>query len=182
MAIPIATSQRFSTTAHAILSGSPLIRSRACRWLATWVGTVGKRSILAPPGSNFGWPYLEGTQQTGGYKNLSEALEFYSNSNVNPNSLDDQPAVAPFLARSHGAPDRANAIMVGDFYNDNTLMFGDVNNGTLYAATLDSDREVVDVEVFDANASFIVDMEMGPDNQLYGVNLVSGQILRWQAS
>jgi glucose/arabinose dehydrogenase len=134
------------------------------------------------PGSNFGWPYLEGTQQTGGYKNLSEALEFYSNGNVNPNSLDDQPAVAPFLARSHGAPDRANAIMVGDFYNDNTLMFGDVNNGTLYAATLDSDREVVDVEVFDANASFIVDMEMGPDNQLYGVNLVSGEILRWQAS
>jgi hypothetical protein len=126
--------------------------------------------------------YLEGTQQTGGYNNLSEALEFYSNGNVNPNSLDDQPAVAPFLARSHGAPDRANAIMVGDFYNDNTLMFGDVNNGTLYAATLDSDREVVDVEVFDANASFIVDMEMGPDNQLYGVNLVSGQILRWQAS
>jgi hypothetical protein len=24
-----------------------------------------------------------------------------------------------------------------------------------------------------------VDMEMGPDGKLYGVNLVSGQILRW---
>ncbi len=129
-------------------------------------------------GSNFGWPYLEGPNPTGGYNTLPQAVSFYNNGNRNDPS--DAAALFPLLPRSHGAPDNANAIVVGDYYNSNTLMFGDVNGGTLYAATLDSNREVSNVQVFDSNNRFVVDMKMGPDGKLYGVNLVSGSILRWE--
>jgi len=129
-------------------------------------------------GSNFGWPYLEGPNPTGGYRDLPQAVSFYNNGNRNNPS--DSAAVFPLLSRSHGAPDRANAIVVGDYYNNNTLMFGDVNNGTLYAATLNSNRQVTNVQEFDSNNRFVVDMKMGPDGKLYGVNLVSGSILRWE--
>ncbi|WP_017297409.1 DUF4347 domain-containing protein [Nodosilinea nodulosa] len=132
------------------------------------------------PGSNFGWPYLEGPAKQGrGYGNLDQAIAFYNNGNVNPGSPNPEAAVFPILSRSHGAPDQANAIMVGDFYNSNTLMFGDIINGTLYAATLNASRQVTNVQVFDSGLSYVVDMEVGPDGKLYGVNLVSGSIVRW---
>lgn len=130
-----------------------------------------------PAGSNFGWPYLEGPDRTGGYQDLPQAISFYNNGNRN--NPGDTAAAFPLLPRSHGAPDSANAITVGDFYNSTTLMFGDVNNGTLYAATFDANRQISNVQVFDSNIPFVVDMKMGPDNRLYGVDLVSGEILRW---
>jgi glucose/arabinose dehydrogenase len=131
-------------------------------------------------GSNFGWPYIEGPNRTGGYQNLAQAISFYNNGNRN--NPGDQTAVFPLLSRSHGAPDNANAIMVGDFYNSNTLMFGDVNGGTLYAATLNASRQISNVQVFDANLPYVVDMEMGPDGRLYGLDLVTGSILRWNSA
>ncbi|MEM8502625.1 MAG: DUF4347 domain-containing protein [Cyanobacteria bacterium P01_D01_bin.1] len=130
-------------------------------------------------GSNFGWPYFEGPERTGGYQSLSQAIAFYNNGNITPGSPSNQAAVFPTLSRIHGAPDNARAIMVGDFYNEDTLMFGDVNNGTLYAATLDASRQVTDVKLFDSDISYVVDMEVGPDGRLYGVSLISGQVLRW---
>ncbi|MEO1592302.1 MAG: Calx-beta domain-containing protein [Cyanobacteria bacterium J06632_22] len=145
------------------------------------IGDVGWNSFeeinTGPAGSNFGWPYFEGPNQTGGYQSLAQAIAFYNNGNRN--NPGDDPAVFPILSRTHGAPDRANAITVGDFYNSNTLMFGDVNGGTLYAATLDNNRQVTNVQVFDSGIPFVVDMKMGPDGRLYGVDLVSGRILRW---
>lgn len=130
------------------------------------------------PGSNFGWPYLEGPNPTGGYQDLSSAISFYNNGNRN--NPGDTTAIFPLLSRTHGAPDNARAITVGDFYNSNTLMFGDVNNGTLYAATFDSNRQISNVQVFDSNIPFVVDMKTGPDGRLYGVDLVSGEILKWE--
>ncbi|MGF1514909.1 MAG: Calx-beta domain-containing protein [Elainellaceae cyanobacterium] len=147
------------------------------------IGDVGWNSFeeinTGVAGSNFGWPYLEGPNQTGSYQDLPQAISFYSNGNRN--EPGDAAAVFPILSRTHGNPDRANAITVGDFYNDNTLIFGDVNGGTLYAATLDSDRQVTNVQVFDSDIPFVVDMKMGPDDRLYGVDLPSGEILRWDA-
>ena len=145
------------------------------------IGDVGWNSWeeinTGAPGSNFGWPYLEGPNQTGSYQNLSQAISFYSNGNRN--NVNDQAAVFPILSRSHGAPDFANAIQVGDFYNSNTLMFGDIVNGTLYAATLDINRQVSNIQVFDSNIPYVVDMKMGPDGRLYGLDLVTGELLRW---
>ena len=145
------------------------------------VGDVGWNSWeeinTGPAGSNFGWPYLEGPNRTGGYQDLSQAITFYNNGNRN--SPADQPAVFPLLSRSHGAPDNAGAITVGDFYNDNTLMFGDVINGTLYVATVSASRQITNVQVFDSNIPYIVDIEKGPDGWLYGADLGTGTIKRW---
>uniref|UniRef100_UPI00286B7EAC Calx-beta domain-containing protein n=1 Tax=Chamaesiphon sp. OTE_8_metabat_110 TaxID=2964696 RepID=UPI00286B7EAC len=145
------------------------------------IGDVGWNSWeeinTGAPGANFGWPYLEGNDRTGSYRDLPQAGVFYNNGNRNNES--DPVAVFPILARSHGAPDFANAIMVGDFYNSNTLIFGDVNGGTLYAASLDGNRQVTNIQVFDDNIPYIVDAEMGPDGRLYGVDLVTGAIVRW---
>jgi glucose/arabinose dehydrogenase len=129
------------------------------------------------PGSNFGWPYLEGPNRTGGYSSLAQAISFYNNGNRN--NPTDAAAVFPLLSRSHGAPDNANAIIVGDFYNASTLIFGDVNGGTFYAATLNASRQISNVQVFDSGIPFYVDMEMGPDGRLYAVNLGGGSIVRW---
>jgi len=130
------------------------------------------------PGSNFGWPYIEGPNRTGGYQDLSQAISFYNNGNRN--NPGDAAAVFPVLSRSHGAPDSATAIIVGDFYNANTLMFGDIVGGVLYAATLNAaTRQVTNVQVFDSGVPYVVDMEMGPDGRLYGTNLVNGTVLRW---
>ncbi|NJN32104.1 MAG: DUF4347 domain-containing protein [Synechococcales cyanobacterium RM1_1_8] len=129
-------------------------------------------------GSNFGWPYLEGPEPTGGYATLPQAVSFYNQGNRNNPS--DSAAIFPLLSRSHGEPDNANAIMVGDYYNSKTLMFGDLNGGTLYAATLNSNRQVSNIQVFDTDNRFVVDMKMGPDGKLYGVSLTTGSILRWE--
>ncbi|MBX2862601.1 MAG: DUF4347 domain-containing protein [Leptolyngbyaceae cyanobacterium MAG.088] len=146
------------------------------------IGDVGWTSWeeinTGPAGSNFGWPYIEGPDPTGGYQDLAQAIAFYDNGNRN--NPGDTAAVVPLLPRSHGAPDNANAIVVGDFYNSNTLMFGDVNNGTLYAATLDDNRQVTNVQVFDSGIPYVVDMKMGPDGILYGVDLFFGNILSWE--
>jgi glucose/arabinose dehydrogenase len=128
------------------------------------------------PGSNFGWPYLEGPNRNA-YQSLEQAVAFYNNGNRN--HPDDPQAVFPILARSHGAPDNSTAILMGDFYSTNLMTFGDINSGRLYAATLDSDRNVTNIQIFDSDIPYIVDMEMGPDNQLYGVNIALGTILRW---
>lgn len=132
------------------------------------------------PGSNFGWPYLEGPERPGGYSDLEQAIAFYDNGNVNPNSPSLFPAVAATISRSHGAPDFANAIAVGDFYDDNTLVFGDINSGTIYAATLDDDRAISNLQVLDSEVPFVVDIEVGPDGYLYGTSLFSGTIERWE--
>ena len=129
------------------------------------------------PGTNFGWPYFEGPNRTGGYRDLPQAISFYNNGDRN--NSGDAPAVLPILPRSHGAPDNDNAIVVGDFFNNNTLMFGDLINGTMYAATLNDSRAVSSIQVFDSGIPYIVDMEMGPDGRLYGVDLPTGTIVRW---
>jgi glucose/arabinose dehydrogenase len=147
------------------------------------VGDVGWTSWeeinTGPAGSNFGWPYLEGPNPTGSYSDLAQAIAFYNNGNRN--NPGDQAAVFPLLSRSHGAPDNANGITLGGFYDNNTLVFDDLVNGTLYAASLDADRKISSVQVFDSNLPYIVDLQKGPDGNLYGADLVSGSIVRWDA-
>ncbi|GET42875.1 DUF4347 domain-containing protein [Microseira wollei] len=124
-------------------------------------------------GVNFGWPYYEGgngvsLQQSTGYANLPEAQAFYNSG---------QSVTAPIYARSHA--NGAIAIIMGDFYDNNRLIFGDVGEGNIYEATLDQNRNISAVRVFDSGLPNVVDMEKGPDGNMYGVNLGNGTIFRW---
>jgi glucose/arabinose dehydrogenase len=152
------------------------------------VGDVGASSFeevnTGPPGSNFGWPYFEGPEVQRGYSTLQQARDFYANGNVNPGSPDTTPAVLPLLSLSHLNPENATAITQGDFYNDNTLIFGDVRQGTIFEATLGTDRSIETVSLFDTlpGPGGLVDLRMGPDNLLYAVSLGNNTIYRWTPS
>ena len=67
----------------------------------------------------------------------------------------------------------------GDFYTDNLMFFADVYNGNLYAATFDANRQISGIQVVDTSMPYIVDLQKGPDNWIYGVDLLSGAIRRW---
>lgn len=140
------------------------------------VGWTAWEEINTGRGVNFGWPYYEGgngtsLRQTTGYQNMSEAQAFY-------NSGGDQKVTAPIYAQTHGG-DGAVAIIMGDFYDDNRLIFGDVGNGNIYEVTLGQTRQVSNVRVFDSGLTYVVDMEKGPNGNMYGVNMGEGTIFEW---
>jgi hypothetical protein len=68
---------------------------------------------------------------------------------------------------------------MGDFYDNNRLIYGDVGEGNIYEATLDQNRNITGTRVFDSGLPNVVDMEKGPDGNMYGVNLGNGTIFRW---
>jgi glucose/arabinose dehydrogenase len=152
------------------------------------IGDVGWNSWeeinTAAPGANFGWPYLEGPDRTGGYSTLDSAQLFYNNGNVNPSSPSNQPAVFPIVQLNHSSPDNFSAVIVGDFYNSDTLIYSDLVSGRLFSATLNANRQVSSQSQFDSGASYIVDVKLGPDGNLYGSSLFNatfgpGEIVRW---
>ncbi len=137
------------------------------------VGWTQWEEINRGRGVNFGWPYYEGgngvsLQQSTGYANLPEAQAFYASG---------QSVTAPIYARSHA--NGAIAIVMGDFYDNNRLIYGDVGEGNIYEATLDQNRNITGIRVFDSGLPNVVDMEKGPDGNMYAVNLGNGTIFRW---
>jgi glucose/arabinose dehydrogenase len=148
------------------------------------VGDVGwnawEEINTGPTGSNFGWPYLEGPGVSA-YNTSSSVLPLLNPfiQNGYRNSPSDQPAVFPLVSLSHGGPDNFSAVVIGDFYNNDTLIYGDLYSGRVFATTLNSGRQVTETKVLDGSSPYIVDFEMGPDGRLYGVDLLSGLIVRW---
>lgn len=154
-----------------------------------YVGDVGWNSWeeinAATRGGNFGWPYFEGTPQNLGYITLPQAQDFLRSG---------QPVIAPILSRSHTAsqnPDgrEATALIMGDFYSGTALpsiyrgalFYSDAGLGTIYATTLNANGTVNTTQVLDTITG-VVDMETGPDGNLYYVSLFGGEIGRWRAS
>jgi hypothetical protein len=140
------------------------------------------------PGSNFGWPYLEGTGQTPRYRFLPQATQFYNNGNINIGSPDPNPAVAPLISISRSELSGAieGAIIVSDFYDDNTFLFGDITTGNFFSASLNDDRSVRQITPFENVPISTVSFRKGPDNLLYAVSLDlpgtlggEGVIYRW---
>jgi hypothetical protein len=145
------------------------------------VGDVGwftaEEVNTGPAGSNFGWPYYEGLERTPSYRNSASALLFYQNGDVNPGSPDTNPAVSPLLVST--GPDRLRAILVSDFYDENTFLYGDFASGRFFSATLDADRSIDQINPFNDVPPGIVSLRVGPDNLLYGAALGEGLIYRW---
>ncbi len=143
------------------------------------VGDVGWNTTeevnTGPPGSNFGWPYFEGNQQTQEYRFLPQAQAFYQNGNVNPGSPDQMPAVAPLI--SLGRSD-ARAVLVSDFYDENTFLYGDFVTGRFFAKTLNDDRSIKQVNPFMNVPPGTVVFRKGPDNLLYASD--RRNLFRWE--
>ncbi|MEO0768905.1 MAG: PQQ-dependent sugar dehydrogenase, partial [Cyanobacteria bacterium J06649_4] len=133
------------------------------------------------PGANFGWPYFEGgsgeSLRTGGYDALPEAQAFYNTG---------QQTVPSLYALNHSA-DGINAIVMGDVYTGDAypdryqgdVFFGDLGQGIIRTLSLDNSGNVTSVDTFDTVEPYVVQIQEGPDGQLYYVNQLDGTVKRW---
>ncbi|NNE00343.1 MAG: sugar dehydrogenase, partial [Pirellulaceae bacterium] len=152
-----------------------------------YVGDVGwttwEEVNTGGPGTNFGWPYYEGgqgvsIQTAGGYANLSEAQVFYASG---------AEVTAGSVALNH-ATDGINAIVLGDVIRGGDLgqqyegdvFFNDLGQGIVRNASIDANGVVTNVDVFATGAQYVVAMRQGPDGSLYFVDLLDGEIGKWQ--
>ena len=135
------------------------------------VGWTQWEEINTGRGANFGWPAFEGgngvSLQTGRYRDLQVVQDYYA---TNPT------VTAPAWARLHS--DGARAIVMGDFVSDayanqyaDTLLFTDIGDQILRAATIDASGNITDVDVVSSGVGFIVDIQTGPDGLLYYVDI-----------
>ena len=144
------------------------------------IGDVGWRTWeelnTAGAGANFGWPYFEGDFRTSEYQDFPDAQDFY---NSNPN------VASPNLSLNHNTG--INAIIMGDIYDGNAypdkyrgdVFFNDVGRGIVSHANIDGSGNISGVEVFDQGNQFVVQMNTGPDGNLYYVDLDDGTVGRW---
>lgn len=136
------------------------------------VGWTQWEEINVGRGANFGWPAFEGgsdgSLQTQRYRDLAEVQAYYA---TNPD------VTAPAWARLHS--DGARAIIMGDFvsgsayptqYQD-ALLFTDIGDQVLRAATFDASGAISDVSIVSAGVGFIVDIQRGADGYLYYVDI-----------
>lgn len=150
-----------------------------------WVGDVGwtqwEELNQAGPGANFGWPYYEGesgtSSQTGGYRDLPAAQEFYNSGQ----------SVTPSIFALNHAASGINAIIMGDIYRGNLfpeeyrgdIFFNDLGQGIVRNLNLNDQGQVESVATFDTGATAVVQIQTGPDGNLYYVDLDNGQVGRW---
>ena len=134
-----------------------------------------------PAGTNFGWPYYEGGQgvnrQTPSYAGLPQARAFYqSGAYAKPGSI----------ALAHGAGSDTivlGAVTEGLVYGpqyDGDVFYNDLARGVVRHADMNANGDLVSTQVFTTGAAYVVDMQQGPDNFLYYVNLVEGTVGRWE--
>ncbi len=152
-----------------------------------YIGDVGWSSYeeinAGEPGANFGWPFFEGgkgqNSRTSQYENLPEAAEFYANTKVTPG----------IYSASH-EQDGANAIVLGDIYTGDKLpakykgdlFFSDLQTGVVNNANLDANGNIESIEQFATGAQYVVQTVQSPDGDLYYVNVVEGEVGRWEVT
>ncbi len=126
---------------------------------------------------NFGWPFYEGVEDGSLGQPIYQGLGL-------PYPGQSQ-VISPYLSFAHGDPDKPfNAIVAGEIYRgniyptefNNDLFFGDFNQGDIY--TIDVSDPTKTIRKI-TNHSFIADMVLGPDGYMYFIDLVRGQIGRW---
>ena len=147
-----------------------------------YIGDVGWNTweeINAGRGKNFGWPFYEGgsgvSNQTGGYKDLSEAQTYYGSGAT---------VTAPMWARTHSSG--GVAIVAGDFYTgsvypssyQNALFLSDFGDNELRVLRTNANGTLNSVTAVGLDIGAVVEMSMGRDGYLYLVDLADGKVSR----
>ena len=133
--------------------------------------------VVTGRGKNFGWPCYEGGNtsniQQGGYSSLASCQSLYnSNQTVTP----------PVYGYVHVG---GSSIQVGDFYTGNAypaqyknaLFISDFNQKWIKYLKFNSSGAVTSVNSFGTEAG-IVQTTVGPDTNLYVMNIYQGKIKR----
>jgi glucose/arabinose dehydrogenase len=154
------------------------------------VGDVGwtfREEINVGRGKNFGWPYFEGPDPTGGYNARPESQAFFA-ANGQANTT------APAYFYNHVGP--SNAIVVGDFYRgplqayQNGLFVSDVAAGTVKVEFFNAAGTQIDTtkEISLAQNFFgVVQLNSGADGSMYYATIgqegtTQGTIGRWRVA
>jgi glucose/arabinose dehydrogenase/PKD repeat protein len=158
-----------------------------------WVGDVGFNSWeeidRVPDASqvrNYGWPCYEGDERQAGYEavGLDACTSLYS----------DASALPPFFAYDHdkplgdACPAGSSSISGMAFYDGaafpaayrGALFFADYSRGCIWAMLpgADGTPDPATLQVFASGAGGPVDLEVGPDGDLYYADVFDGQIRR----
>lgn len=146
-----------------------------------YVGNVGfhyHESIArATPGANFGWPCIDGVipHRRARFTPICNTLDYATiePSDVNYPHLRTQAAV---IGGDFNFGDALPADTRGDFF------FGDYIRGWVRRAELGSDGRIVRVLPVLTNVGNLVDMQFGPDGNLYVLSYGGGSLSRITAS
>jgi glucose/arabinose dehydrogenase/PKD repeat protein len=162
-----------------------------------WIGDVGwntweeiDRQPSPATFTNFGWPCYEGTPQQSGYSSLALCRELYS--------AGGSAVAAPYYAYKHGVavvpgescPTDSGSSITGLAFATATtpypapyntaLFFADHSRNCIWAMLQGTDGlpDPASLRTFDAGAANPVDLELGPDGNLYYADLDGGTIRR----
>ncbi len=138
---------------------------------------------IVTKGYNGGWPAFEGKQGTPerapGYQGLPAIQAFYNSG---------QPTNAATYAYQHNG---SNALLAGAYYTGNSfpsvwkdkLFVTDVSQGWVDALSFNADGSFASSQRFDQDPSLrlITNMSVGPDGNLYFVDLDNAKIGRWRS-
>lgn len=150
-----------------------------------YIGETGLVSFeeinTGPAGTNFGWPFYEGSQgvnsRTPSYQNLPQAQAFYNSGAT---------ASPAFIAQPH--TDGTDVIVLGSvaeglYYGpqyDGDVFYLDFASGIVRHGNVDASGNLTSIGVFTTGANFVVDLQQGPDGLLYYVDIVSGSVGRFE--
>jgi Legume lectin domain/PA14 domain/Glucose / Sorbosone dehydrogenase/Calx-beta domain len=138
---------------------------------------------IVTKGYNGGWPAYEGAQGTAvrapGYEGLPEIQAFYASGT---------PTNAAAYAYLHNG---SNSLLAGAYYTGNTypsvwkdtLFVTDVAQGWVDALSFNGDGSLASSRRFDEDPSlkFVTNMAVGPDGNMYFVDLDNQKIGRWRS-
>jgi glucose/arabinose dehydrogenase len=145
-----------------------------------YVGDVGwnrdEEINVATAGANFGWPCYEGTERQSGYEPFAECQALYA---LGPSAVKQ-----PLYSWPHN--NDSTSVTGGAFYTGasypadyhGAYFFGDYVRGRLYFLKVDEQDNLLSVSEFAMGVDGVVDIEIGPDTNLYYLAITHGELRR----
>jgi len=146
-----------------------------------YVGDVGADTYeeinVATKGANLGWPCFEGPFRQSGYEPLAVCQELYS---AGPSAVKP-----PLVSWEHSVGRTAvgGAFFTGPSWPEayrGAYFYGDYTNQWMNLLRVDANDALVpgSVATFSPDLGGMVDIEMGPDGQLYYIDIGAGRLNR----
>lgn len=151
--------------------------------LIPYVGDVGWNSWeeinVARPGSNLGWPCYEGSARQPGYEPLERCQALYAQ------GLSAVTMPLHAWGRRVGRTATGGAFLTGSAYPvayRGAYFFGDFAAGWINFLRVDENDELIpgSVETFATEEEGLVDLEIGPGDELYVISIHAGELRRFR--
>jgi glucose/arabinose dehydrogenase len=163
-----------------------------------WIGDVGLKSaeeidvlrdVNDSTVENFGWPCYEGAGRQTGFDgvNLNLCESLYTAGGVTPPHFSYATVDGPVVP-GEACPSPQGAISGITFYDggsypaeyDGALFFTDYTRQCIWSMPVgdDGDPDPADRRVFMATSGFAVDLQIGPNGDIYYVDILGGRVVR----